>query len=374
MMSKKGRKRMHTTSVVNVPRRRAAVLPGLKNVIIGILTGCCLFFLTVAARPGFTEGAGGAPLIRFQYSQLHMGVEVRLVVYAEDEAKSAAACSAAFQRIAALEDIMSDYRKTSELMRMCAHAGGPPVAVSKDLFIVLERAQQLARRTEGAFDVTVGPYVALWRQARRTSTLPSPEELRRAGAAVGWRKLRLDPRRRRVQLLAPGMRLDLGGIAKGYAGDEVIATLRRHGITRALVEAGGDIVVSRPPPGQKGWRVDLPTSRQPRSQPRTLTLAHAAISTSGDTEQFVEIDGRRYSHVVDPRTGLGLTHRLMATVVARDGITADSLSTAVTVLGPERGKALVQSVPGARFFIHRSTNDPLTVPLQAGASSGQRQP
>jgi thiamine biosynthesis lipoprotein len=240
---------------------------------------------------------------------------------------------------------------------------------------VLERAQKLARRTSGAFDVTVGPYVALWRQARRTRILPPPAELRRTRASVGWRKVRLDPKQRTVHLLVPGMRLDLGGIAKGYAGDEAIATLRKNGITRALVEAGGDIVVSGPPPGQKGWRVELqnPSSVR-RSQPRTLSLAHMAISTSGDTEQFVEIDGRRYSHVVDPRTGLGLTHRLMATVVARDGITADSLSTAVTVLGSQRGEALVRSIPGAQVFVRRATNDPPAIPSQAGAVSPQHQP
>jgi len=279
-------------------------------------------------------------------------VRTRLVVYTPDEATAARACTAAFQRIAELEDVMSDYRPTSELMRLCAQAGGPPVPVSDDLFFVLHRARDLSRRSAGAFDVTVGPYVALWRRARQTGPFPSEKELREARRRVGWWKMRLDPKAQTVRLLRPGMRLDLGGIAKGYAGDCALAVLKKQGVTRALFEAGGDIVVGDPPPGRPGWGVEL-FEANPESKGKTLTLANAAISTSGDTEQFVEFNGRRYSHIVDPRTGLGLTNRIAVTVVARDGITADSLSTAVSVLGLAEGSALVQSFPGATVYLCR---------------------
>jgi thiamine biosynthesis lipoprotein len=325
-----------------------------------------------------SAGRAGGPLTRYEYAQLHMGVRTRLVVYAPEEATAARACTAAFQRVAELEDVMSDYRPTSELMRLCAQAGGPPVPVSEDLFLVLQRAQDLARRSGGAFDVTVGPYVALWRKARQTGQFPSEEERRRARRLVGWRKMRLDPPARTVRLRVPDMRLDLGGTAKGYAGDRALAVLKEQGVTRALFEAGGDIVVSGPPPGRRGWGVELFDARpegdgetgrwgdrETRRRGdgeigrwmRTLTLAHAAVSTSGDTEQFVEFHGKRYSHIVDPRTGLGLTHRLAVTVVARDGITADSLATAVSVLGPEKGPALVRSFPGASVYVRRVSGE-----------------
>jgi thiamine biosynthesis lipoprotein len=313
-----------------------------------------------------SAGRAGGPLTRYEYAQLHMGVRTRLVVYAPEEATAARACTAAFQRVAELEDVMSDYRPTSELMRLCAQAGGPPVPVSEDLFLVLQRAQDLARRSGGAFDVTVGPYVALWRNARKTGQFPSEEERRRVRRLVGWRKMRLDPPAQTVRLRVPDMRLDLGGIAKGYAGDGALAVLKEQGLTRALFETGGDIVVSGPPPGRRGWVVELfdarrggdrETGRQGDQETgrrmRTLTLAHAAVSTSGDTEQFVEFHGKRYSHIVDPRTGLGLTHRLAVTVVARDGLTADSLATAVSVLGPEKGPALMKTFPGASVYIRR---------------------
>src|SRR5262249_17738235 len=155
-----------------------------------------------------------------------------------------------------------------------------------DLFRVLQRAQEVAQRSGGAFDVTVGPLVALWRQARKTAVLPDPAALERARRLVGWKKLRLDERARTAQLTVRGMQLDLGGIAKGYADDEAQRVLKQHGITRALVELGGDIVVSGPPPGTEGWTIRVPNAGDedgPAGAPRALRFADRAISTSGDT-------------------------------------------------------------------------------------------
>ena len=285
-----------------------------------------------------------------------MGVEVRLTVYAPSKSSAERACAAAFRRVAELEDIMSDYRPTSELMRLCAKAGGPPVQVSPELFHVLCYAQSLSRRTGGAFDVTVGPLIALWREARKSRKLPSPEALAAARRIVGWEKVRLDPKRRTVKLLAPGMRLDLGGIAKGYAGDEAIRVLKRNGIARALYAAGGDIVTSGPPPGRPGWTVAVANTGKGwvGSAPETVSLRNAALSSSGDTEQYVEIGGRRYSHIVDPRTGVGLTDRIAVTVRALKGITSDSLSTALSVLGTKRGPAIVQTQSGTTAWFRRA--------------------
>lgn len=282
-----------------------------------------------------------------------MGVPVRIALYAPTAAVAEQAARAAFSRFAELEQVMSDWRPTSELMQVCAKSGGPPVPVSADLFRVLARAQQLSRASNGAFDVTVGPLVALWRRARKTGVLPRLAELRDAQTRVGWQKVRLNPAGRTVQLIVPGMRLDLGGIAKGDACDQAQQMLRQNGVTRALIEAGGDLVVSGPPPGARGWIVAVANAPAvaaggPNGPPPTLLLANAAVSSSGDTEQNVEIGGRRYSHVVDPQTGLGLTDRTAATIVAADAITSDSLSTALCVLGQARGRALWQRTPGVR--------------------------
>jgi thiamine biosynthesis lipoprotein len=285
-----------------------------------------------------------------------MGTRFRLVLYAENEAAAQAAQRAAFRRIAELNLILSDYLPTSELMLLCQKAGGPAVAVGPDLFAVLKRAQEIARITDGAFDVTVGPVVRLWRRARRIRELPAAERIAEARALVDYRLLKLDEMNRTVQLEKPGMLLDVGGIAKGYAGEEVQRVLKKHGIQSALVAAGGDIVVSAAPQGAAGWRVGITALGEEEKGTPTLVLHDCAVSTAGDTEQFVEIGGVRYSHIVDPKTGLGLTNRIQVTVVANDGTTADGLDTGLAVLGVERGMPIVERMAdvAARFVWKKS--------------------
>ena len=290
-------------------------------------------------------------LRRYEFRKLLMGVVARIVVYSPDDYIAKWACSRAFLRIAQIEELMSDYRSDSELMRLCREGHIAPVRVSDDLFLVLQRALEISQRSNGAFDITVGPFVALWRRARQTKQLPSDEELRQARQLVGWEKVTLDPVNRTVKLAIPGMRLDLGGIAKGYAADCALKVLRKFGISRALIELGGDIVLGDPPPNRKGWRIGiLDESGKPE---KFLEIANCAVSTSGSTEQFVEIAGRRYAHIVDPRTGLGLTKLILVTVIAKDGITADGLATALCVLGEKEGRKLAESYGAVAFFRER---------------------
>jgi thiamine biosynthesis lipoprotein len=283
-----------------------------------------------------------------------MGTKFRIVLYAADEVSAREVARMAFARIAALDDCMSDYKPQSELMRLCAKAGGEPVAVSAELFTVLEKAQEVARKSDGAFDVTVGPIVRLWRLARRTGRLPDPEKLAKARALVGYRNVKIDPTAKTVQLLKAEMQLDLGGIAKGFAADEALAVLKKRGIDSALVAAGGDIAVSGPPPGKDGWDIAI-AALEAGDIPPHLLLHDAAVSTSGDAEQFVEIDGVRYSHIVDPRTGLGLTGRSEVTVVAKRGIDSDSLTKVAAVLGPDKGLPIIEQ-SGAAGRVIRLTD------------------
>ena len=297
-------------------------------------------------------------LKRFRYVEPHMGTRFEIILYAPDEATARQASQAAFARIASLDASMSDYREASELMRLCAKAGGPPVRVSDELFFVLKRAEEVARRSGGAFDVTVGPVVRLWRRARRTQKLPERDQLARALALVGYKNVRLAARARTVQLLKAGMRLDLGGIGKGYTADEALKELAKHGVTRALVAAGGDVAVSGPPPGAEGWSIAVARlAGVEKSPPGKLVLHDAAVSTSGDASRGVEIDGKRYSHIVDPRTGIGLIGRMGVTVVAPDGITADSLTKVVAVLGPDKGIPIIQQTPGVSARVVRQTDE-----------------
>jgi len=280
-----------------------------------------------------------------------MGVAARVVVYAPDDYTAKWACSRAFLRIDQLDELMSDYRTDSELMWLCREGHVAPVRVSDDLFFVLERAIELSRRSNGAFDITLGPLVSLWRRARQTGQLPTEAELNEAKRLVGWEKVQLDASTKTVKLAVPGMRLDLGGIAKGYAADCALKVLKKFGLSRALVELGGDIVLGDPPPNRKGWRIGiLNESGRPE---KILELANCAVSTSGSTEQFVEIAGRRYAHIIDPRTGLGLTKLVLVTVIAKDGITADGLATALCVLGEKEGRKLAEAYGAVAFFRER---------------------
>ncbi|MDP6036765.1 MAG: FAD:protein FMN transferase, partial [Verrucomicrobiota bacterium] len=188
------------------------------------------------------------------------------------------------------------------------------------------------------FDITAGPYTRLWRQARRQKKLAGPILLKQAAQSVGHEKLDLNSTTRTVTCLALGMRLDLGGIAKGWAADEALSVLRKHGITRSLCAASGDIAIGDSPPGKEGWEVGVRAlDKHGNFYNRTLSLRNCAVSTSGDTFQFIEIGGQRYSHIVNPRTGLGLTNRIMVSVIADKAMETDSQATAISVLGAQNG-------------------------------------
>ncbi len=274
-----------------------------------------------------------------------MGMPVRIRLYSSSEAAAGTAAAAAFARVASLDQMMSDYRLDSELRRL--DSSWSPV--SRELFAVIERAVEIADKTGGAFDPTVEPLVALWREARRSHRLPDRSAIDTAKTLVGWRLVQLDAARPAVRLAREGVHLDLGGIAKGYIIQQALLAMIPFGVTRALVEAGGDIVVGDAPPGREGWSIDV-TGADAEFVARAARLTNAALATSGPTAQFVEIGGVRYSHVVDPRTGLGLTNQVTARVIAADGATADALATALTV-APDTLSRIRRRFPGAAMSL-----------------------
>lgn len=244
-----------------------------------------------------------------------MGTSARVIVYSRTTDEAERASRAAYAEITAVDAAMSDWSDTSELSRL--NRSGE-LAVSPPLFEVIDAALRFAQRTDGAFDPTVGSVTALWRRGE----VPSTAEIEEARRLVDWRRVSLDPATRRAAL-QPGTRLDLGGIAKGHAAERA---LRAIGDLPAMVELGGDLALGAPPPGAPGWRIALVDGR-------TLVLADCFASTSGDSERHVDTHDTRYSHIVDPRTGLGLVASPVVLVLARDGMTADALSTAASVAG-----------------------------------------
>ena len=290
------------------------------------------------------SGAMAQTLERFEFSKPLLGTVVEVTLYAPTETVATEAASAAFARIAALNRVLSDYNSDSEVSRLCQTAGtGMKVEVSAELFEMLSRSASLSEATDGAFDVTISPVIKLWRIARKERQLPDPQQLAAARELVGWKNVKLDAETRTVELLRPGMQLDFGGIAKGYIAEQARDVLTKRGLTRCLIAIGGDIAAGSPPPEEDGWRIGVAPLDKPAGPPsRLLRLKNCSVSTAGDAFQFVEIDGVRYSHIVDPKTGLGLTERCSVTVIATEGATADGLDTAVVLVGPERGLKLIE--------------------------------
>jgi thiamine biosynthesis lipoprotein len=309
-----------------------------------------------------TAYLSGSELNRFEAVEPHMGTLVRITVYTTGEQQARRAFRAAFDRIRDLDRTLSDYRPDSELNRIARTAVGRARPVSGDLFAVLAASQDLAERSGGAFDITQGPVIRLWREARRTGRAPDAAALREAAGRSGFRKLHLAQAARTVTLDMDGMALDLGAIGKGYAASEAIEVLNELGVRSALVAVSGDLAFSEAPPGRRGWRIGIHTLDASATEvPPALELANAAVSTSGDAEQHVDIGGRRYSHVIDPSSGMGLADDVTVTVVAPHGLYSDGLDTAVRALGAERGLALIESRPGAAALVVERTSSGTTV-------------
>lgn len=298
----------------------------------------CIFLL-----PAWGWSQANPPLKRVERQKPCMGTTLRLVAHGWPENAVVDAMEQAFARAEALNRKLSDYLSDSELMRLCARAGQPdPVPVSPELFEVLQAAQAMSVKTDGAFDVTVGQLTREWRLARKSFRLPDEGILAKGREVVGYRKIELTETNS-VRLRTPGMRLDLGGIAKGYTADEVLKVLKQAGFPRALVALGGDLVAGDAPPDKPAWDVELIDLPGDKGGKRRIPLVNHAVSTSGDLEQFLEINGVRYGHILDPRTGLGTTDRAAATVIAPKGMDADSLTKACCLLPAEKALEVVSA-------------------------------
>ena len=340
-------------------RIQIPTLPHSITPILPVFLSATLLALTALSAPA-------APLTLYAFEQPHMGTLFKIKLYAADEASGRRASTAAYDRIEALDQICSDYIPNSELKHLEASPPGKPIPISNDLFQVLEQSLRLARATGGAFDPTLGHYTNLWRRSTRKGILPTPEQLDAVRAKSGHQHLKLEriDNQPTATLLIAGLVLDLGGIAKGYAADEALATLEELGANRSAIAAGGDIRVGDPPPGTTGWEIPiLAPDRETETYLTTVTLENAAASSSGNREQFVEIDGIAYSHIIDPRTGLGVTHPIAATVIARKGSLSDSHATAFCVLGPEEAIPFAESIPNLEALI--------VIPGKDGAAARQ---
>ena len=307
----------------------------------------------------FQNTAHAVSLGRYQGARRCMGVTWTVTVFTETLTEAETVITAALNEVTRLEKVLSDYQPNSELCQLSALAPTKvPKQVSKDLWEVLVQAVAWRDRSRGAFDPTVGVVTDLWRKARQTGHMPSAKELKGVMRSAGPEALRLDDAQR-VSLLEPNMRLDLGGIGMGFTIDKALQVVKKNGVSTAMIDASGDIGVIGKPPHSEGWRIEIDALGQksnkndrPFQKRFAIMLEDASVTTSGDAFQAVEIGGTRYSHIVDPRTGLGVIGSTGVTVIASDATTADAVATTLSVLGPDVGCQFVDKIEGcaARFI------------------------
>lgn len=315
----------------------------------------CFLSLSSVAQPAPT-------LARYTFQRALFGTQFLATLYAADSTTARVAYTAVSARMDSLSQIMSDYLDGSEINLLSQTAGQNRfVPVSPTLFDVLTKAQTIARTSGGRFDFTIGPLTQLWRRAVRRGEFPTARQQRIARQSVGYQFVELDSVTQSVRLRRPGMKLDLGGIGQGYAVDMAQTVLHQHGIRAFLLDLGGDVLAGDAPPSQaQGWRILLgENNKQPVNQMDTTTilLKNAAITTSGDTYRFLEHRGRRYSHVMNPRSGLGLRHGVRATVLAPTGTYADALTKVFSVAGIGKSQRLLRRFPGAELYLIENRNE-----------------
>ncbi len=321
-----------------------------RHILIGAAAACFVAALCFfAGRARQVEGDSGHRLV--------MGTFARAVAIAADSKIADKAIEAAISEIQSVDKLMSDYKSDSEISQVNRDGFIRAVAISEPTYEVLKRSIEFSKLTGGAFDITVGPLVDLWRSAKKKSAVPSEEELAAAKAKVGFEKLILDDRQRTVRFAVEGMRLDLGAIGKGYAVDKAIEAAQRAGALGAMVDLGGHIrCFGKPPKGKTKWSIGLQNPKVNKNADESdllliLKLDIAAVATSGDYQQFALIEGKRYSHIINRQTGAGAQGLSSVTIIADSATDADALATAVSVMGAEKGFALIKTMPGVEAIL-----------------------
>jgi len=290
--------------------------------------------------------------------QMIMGTFAHVVAVAQDSDTARKCVQAALDEIRKVDAMMSDYKSDSEISRINRDGAKMAVRLSESTYEVLQRSIEFSEMTGGAFDITVGPLVALFRNAKESKVAPSEQQIAQARSKVGFEKLKLDSENKTVQFSENGMLLDLGGIAKGYAIDKAIEAAQSCGATGAMVDIGGDVrCFGLPPEGKDNWLIGL---QDPNSAIEgigggelllVLKATNAAVATSGDYQQLVIIEGKHYSHIMDRRTGTSAEGLSSVTIIADNATNSDALATALSVMGVQKGLALIEKLPDTEAIL-----------------------
>lgn len=306
-------------------------------------------------------------LIRYEDSRVSMACTYSIVVYGEERNSLRQAVDAAFDEVDRIDRLMSHYKPDSPLSQLNREAAKKPVKVEPELFDFIVECLRYSRASDGAFDITVGPLMKAWGFFRGEGRMPSEQELSKARRSVGYRHVISDEKERTVFFDQPGVELDLGGIAKGYAVDRAVTVLKQRGIKSALVSAGGSTIYGLgAPPNGAGWEVKLQDPIAPDKTALTLKLKNQALSVSGSYEKFFEMEGRRYSHIMDPRTGRPVEGVLSVAVITDTGTAGDALDNVFYVQGIKWSRRSLQDFTASKvlFFLPSLRSGSTLVTLQ----------
>ena len=281
---------------------------------------------------------------KFSYSEMKMGSAFNLIIVSADSNKANHLARKSYELVDSLNHIFSNYDSSSELSKINASAGLLPYKMSTAMLDLVQKSQYAYIQSKGAYDISIGPLSSLWRNARKAKLFPEASTVLATKKLVGLNQVKINKRLGTIFLPNTNMQLDFGGIAKGYIAQWVINFLKANGIQQALVDAGGDIVMSGPPLNQQGWLigVNLPETTDQLLN-KKLQLSNCSVATSGDVYQFIEYKGVKYSHIINPLTGYGVTNLRNVTIVAKTGATADWLATACSILPIQEAKQLAIS-------------------------------
>lgn len=323
----------------------------IGSVIIVVFVAC----LVVVAI--FFSAGPGKQVELDSGHRMVMGTFARVVVIAKDSDAAKKCIESAFTQINKVDDLMSDYKSDSEISNVNRDGFEKAVQLSLSTCEVLQRSIEFSELTDGAFDITVGPLVELFRKAKNKQVLPNQDEIAEARSKVGFEKLKLDGQDRTVRFAVEGMQLDLGGIAKGYAVDKAVETMLTHGAIGGMVDLGGDIrCFGAPFKGREHWVIGLQNPNRVKDSAGSevllkLKITNGAIATSGDYQQFIMIEGKRRSHIIDRKTGTSTEGLSSVTIIANNATNADALATAVSVMGSEKGLELIEKIPGTEAIL-----------------------
>ena len=301
-------------------------------------------FIYTIALLVFSTSLLQAQTRKFSYSEMKMGSAFNLIIVSADSNKANHLARKSYELVDSLNHIFSNYDSSSELSKINASAGLLPYKMSTAMLDLVQKSQYAYIQSKGAYDISIGPLSSLWRNARKAKLFPEASTVLATKKLVGLNQVKINKRLGTIFLPNANMQLDFGGIAKGYIAQWVINFLKANGIQQALVDAGGDIVMSGPPLNQQGWLigVNLPETTDQLLN-KKLQLSNCSVATSGDVFQFIEYKGVKYSHIINPLTGYGVTNLRNVTIVAKTGATADWLATACSILPIKEAKQLAIS-------------------------------